>query len=190
MWLVVGLGNPGEKYARTRHNVGFMVVDALAQKQFQNGFKGEVAKAQFQNESVVLLKPQTFMNCSGESVQAASHFHKLTPDQIIVVHDELDLPFGAVRVKVDGGHGGHNGIRDTVRAIGGAFVRVRVGVGRPHIKGLEADFVLNDYRKEEQVVLAEQIVDACDAVIAIISEGAEKAQMRFNQKHSPLAKKA
>src|SRR5688572_2689039 len=114
MWLVVGLGNPGEKYARTRHNVGFMVVDAVAQKSglaFQNSFGGEIAKLNSQAESLLLLKPQTFMNRSGESVQAASHFHKIAPDQIIVIHDELDLPFGAVRVKMDGGHGGHNGIR-------------------------------------------------------------------------------
>jgi PTH1 family peptidyl-tRNA hydrolase len=192
MWLVVGLGNPGEKYARTRHNVGFMVVDALVQKlhgNFQSGFKGEVAKGQVDDQPVVFLKPQTFMNLSGESVQPASHFHKIPSDRIIVVHDELDLPFGAVRVKVDGGHGGHNGIRDITRAMGAAFVRVRVGVGRPQFKGSEADYVLNDYRPDEKVALAEQIQLASDAVLCVIRESAEKAQMLFNQKKSPLANK-
>lgn len=185
MWLVVGLGNPGEKYARTRHNVGFMVVDALsaaASASFQSNFKGEVAKSELEGHPVLFLKPQTFMNCSGESVQPAAHFHKIPTSNIIVIHDELDLPFGTVRVKIDGGHGGNNGIRDIVRALGPSFVRVRVGVGRPQIKGTEADYVLNEYRAEEKPVLAKQIQVACDAVKCIIVESAQKAQMLFNQK--------
>lgn len=193
MWLVVGLGNPGEKYARTRHNVGFMVVDALAHRfnvSFQNGFKGEVGKVELAHQPCILLKPQTFMNLSGDSVQAVTHFHKIPNARVIVIQDELDLAFGLVRVKVDGGHGGHNGIRDIVRTNGSDFIRVRVGVGRPQIKGLEADYVLNEYRSDEKTVLNEQIVDACDAVLSILSDGAQKAQMRFNQKQSPLAKKA
>lgn len=192
MWLVVGLGNPGEKYAHTRHNVGFMVVDAMAQKSgasFQNAFKAEVSKITSKADSLLLLKPQTFMNLSGESVQAASQFHKISRERVIVIHDELDLPFGDVRVKFDGGAGGHNGIRDVIRVIGPAFIRIRIGVGRPSFKGQEADYVLKDYKKNELDILAEQIVVASEAVHSIVNEGLQKAQMFYNQKHSPLAKK-
>lgn len=186
MWLVVGLGNPGEKYAKTRHNVGFMVIDSLAQGahgSFQTSFNAEVARSTLENESVSLIKPQTFMNRSGDSVQVACHFHKIPPENVIVVHDEIDLPMGAVRVKFDGGHGGHNGIRDIIRVIGPAFVRIRVGIGRPAIKGNEADFVLSPYRADEKQTLAEQIVIASDAVKMVIREGVQKAQMGFNHKH-------
>lgn len=186
MWLVVGLGNPGEQYANTRHNIGFMVADAFADRNggahFQNSFAALVSKLQVGANAVVVLKPQTFMNRSGAAVQSAASFYKIDPKNIIVVHDELDLPFGIVRLKVSGGHGGHNGLRDIARLIGPDFVRVRLGIGRPAFKGAEADYVLGPYGGDEKRALPEQIGRSCDAIEAIIQLGILDAQQTFNQK--------
>ena len=131
MWLVVGLGNPGREYEHTRHNIGFMVVDELARRWNAAGwrekFGGEIAQA----KDVLMLKPQEYMNVSGQAVQRTQAFYKIEPSQTIVVHDEIDLPFGKIRVKVGGGHGGHNGLRSIIQMTGDAFVRVRCGLGKP-----------------------------------------------------------
>ncbi|MBW2507411.1 MAG: aminoacyl-tRNA hydrolase, partial [Deltaproteobacteria bacterium] len=134
--LIAGLGNPGPKYANNRHNVGFMVVDELRRRwgasAFRDKFKGEFTKVRVGSDEVVLLKPLTYMNLSGESVQAAMRFFKVPLEQVVCVHDELDLEFGVVRLKVGGGTAGHNGLRSMVQHCGGpGFVRCRVGIGRP-----------------------------------------------------------
>ena len=183
-YLIAGLGNPGSKYAHTRHNIGFMALDrlaerhrvALASEKFDSRFDtGRVA-----GEMVVLLEPQTFMNRSGKAVQAAASFYDLGPEQVIVVHDEIDLPLGSIRVKQGGGHGGHNGLRDIVSRLSSRdFIRVRVGVGRPE-HGDVTNHVLGTFSRDEETEVAEVIETACDAVETIVSDGVEAAQNRFN----------
>ena len=187
MWLIVGLGNPGEQYAATRHNVGFWVIDELFRSQkdsgsFQNAWSGLSAKVSLQGEPALLLKPQTYMNRSGESVQPAAAFYKISPDKIIVIHDDMDLPLGDVRVKRGGGHGGHNGLRDIIGRLGPDFIRVRFGIGKPAIKGTEADYVLSGFSKKEQDTSREQIHTASEAVGLILEKGVETAQQKFNGK--------
>jgi PTH1 family peptidyl-tRNA hydrolase len=138
MRLVVGLGNPGSRYARNRHNVGFMAVDAIARRHgspgFRSRFKGELAEGPIGGERVLLLKPQTFMNLSGESVGEAARFFKILPSEIIVIHDEIDLRPGKLRVKLGGGSAGHNGLRSIDGLLGPDYWRVRIGVGHPGIR--------------------------------------------------------
>ena len=133
MWLVVGLGNPGSQYARTRHNIGFMAIDGLAAAgvNFASKFQGECAKVTLGGEDVLLLKPQTYMNLSGQSVQAAMTFYKIPPAQMIVLHDEVDLSLGKLRIKQGGGANGHNGLKDIDARVGANYWRIRLGVGRP-----------------------------------------------------------
>jgi peptidyl-tRNA hydrolase, PTH1 family len=179
MWLVTGLGNPGKKYDGTRHNIGFEVVTALASGvQMAGKFSGRFGRS----PDTAFLMPETFMNLSGESVQPAAAFLKLGADRVLVVHDELDLPFGTVRIKVGGGHAGHNGLRSIIARLGADFVRVRVGVGRPppDFKGDVADFVLNKFSAEEKPQLAALIQAACQHVDAVLAEGAEKAMNRLH----------
>ena len=130
----------------------------------------------------MLLKPMTYMNLSGKSVQAAAAFFKVKPENILVVHDDLDLPLGTVRVKKGGGHGGHNGLRDISAKLGNNYGRIRMGIGRPQYKGAEADYVLGRYRAEEQDKLDAQLKKAMTAIEKVIAEGYEAAQMNFNQK--------
>ena len=145
MTLVVGLGNPDLQYKNNRHNVGFMVIDALlddhplAEKITKSNFKGELFKV----PSMLLLKPTTYMNLSGESVRAVDDYFK--PEQIIVIHDDLDLPFGTLRFKIGGGHGGHNGLRSIDAHIGAEYIRVRIGIGKPFHKSDVANYVLSDF---------------------------------------------
>ncbi|MBH1988738.1 MAG: aminoacyl-tRNA hydrolase [Myxococcaceae bacterium] len=145
MKLIVGLGNPGERYANTRHNAGFRVLDFLGLS-FQKGFSGLQAK----KGDWVYLKPLTYMNRSGDSVLACSQFYRIQPDQIFVIHDELDLPFESIRYKKGGGHAGHNGLRDIGRVLGLEFHRIRFGIGRPEQKMQVADYVLSNFSTEEQ----------------------------------------
>ena len=193
MYLVVGLGNPGKKYAKNRHNVGFMVVERLAQSHglpdFKEKFsavwtKGEIA-AGGTRHPVALLEPQTFMNLSGDSVQPAASFLKTDPAHVIVVHDELDIPWREVRVKVGGGHAGHNGLRSIIQRLGTPeFVRVRVGVGRPPtgFKGDVADFVLADFDSLERPELPDVVDRAAAAVEKILSDGLSVAMNVINTK--------
>ncbi|CAA6818843.1 MAG: Peptidyl-tRNA hydrolase (EC [uncultured Sulfurovum sp.] len=150
MTLFVGLGNPGSKYENTRHNIGFKVVDALANSLnardiSKNSFRGILSR----NTSSLFLKPTTFMNLSGDSVQAVKHFFKIELENIIVIHDDIDLPFGAVRFKKGGGHGGHNGLKSIDAQLTKEYIRVRVGVGKPEHQSQVADYVLHDFSKEE-----------------------------------------
>lgn len=155
MKLIVGLGNPGNQYAKTRHNVGFRVLDFL-DLDFHKGFSGLYAKS----GDSLYLKPQTFMNCSGDSVLAAMSFHKIKPEDLIVIHDELDLPFGTVKLKKSGGHAGHNGLRDIIRLIGADFTRIRIGIGKPEHKTQVADYVLSPFSSTEEAELPKLIANA------------------------------
>ena len=153
MKLVVGLGNPGPSYARTRHNVGFWVLDRIAERNRmrfgERDYKSLVARGSIAGERCVLLKPQTYMNLSGDSVRAAMGFFKLEPGDVVVFHDELDLAPGRVRVKTGGGTAGHNGIRSIAAHIGPGFTRVRLGIGHPGDKRLVSNYVLGDFAKAD-----------------------------------------
>jgi PTH1 family peptidyl-tRNA hydrolase len=154
-WLIAGLGNPGRPYAQQRHNVGFMAVDALAGRSasFSKKFQGELAELRREDAKLWLLKPQTFMNCSGQSLRAAADFYKLPPAQIIVLHDDLDLPLGKIRIKQGGGHGGHNGLRDIDAHLGTDYWRIRIGIGHPGDKDKVHDYVLSDFTDTERRII-------------------------------------
>jgi len=185
-WLIVGLGNPGPKYANNRHNIGFMVVDELARRAgtdtSQKKFHGLYCKARLGREDAILLKPQQYMNRSGTSVGAAGAFYKLDPDKVLVIHDELDIDFHAIQVKVGGGHGGHNGLRSIFQHFGKGFVRLRCGIGRPPYNGDVSGWVLSDFSKEEVAELPDFIYDAANAAEAILAEGPASAMNSYNGK--------
>jgi PTH1 family peptidyl-tRNA hydrolase len=185
LFLVVGLGNPGSKYQNHRHNVGFMVIDRLAQlhgrEPFRDKFQGQFAKGSLDSNELGLLKPQTFMNLSGQPTQKAMAFFKVELAQLIVVHDELDLPFGTVRVKVGGGAAGHNGIKSIVQCCGGPeFVRIRVGIGRPR-SATGAAYVLSDFSREECAELPDVVESASLAASDVVKRGAPAAMNTHNQ---------
>lgn len=195
MLLVVGLGNPGRQYSANRHNVGFMVVDELAGAcrvdGFRSKFNGELAKGELGGEEVVLLKPQTFMNDSGRSVQGAIAFYKPKIDRVIVIHDELDLPFGTVRLKVGGGHAGHNGLRSIMACIGtGEFGRVRFGIGRPPpgFRGEVADYVLSNFDSSERAELPDLLKKAGTTVLEVATRGLAAAMNVHNVRPKPAKK--
>lgn len=161
--LIVGLGNPGPAYAKTRHNVGFMVIDELKRRHSpmnvsKSSFDGEL----FKMSNHFLLKPLTYMNLSGKSILAVKNFYKI--EEVIVIHDDLDLPFGALRFKMGGGHGGHNGLKSADAAISPDYVRVRMGIGKPEHKSQVADYVLHPFTSDEQSHLDEWIAKAANAV--------------------------
>jgi len=174
MLLLVGLGNPGEKYLNNRHNIGFMVADDIARHHgfspWRSKFQGLVSDGTVDGEKVLLLKPQTFMNRSGQSVSEIMHFYKLTPDQVIVFHDELDLAAAKLRVKTGGGHGGNNGVRDIIAHIGADFRRVRVGVGHPGNKGAVQGHLLSDFAKADKVWL-DPLIDECARALPHLING-------------------
>lgn len=180
MWLIVGLGNPGAKYELTRHNFGFLAIDALldglAISGSKKGFSGQTARFEIENQACVSLKPETFMNRSGTSVQQAMSFHKIPLDHVIVLHDEIDIPLGDMRIKKGGSDGGHNGLKDITRLLGPNYFRIRLGVGRPAIKGTEADYVLHPFKNDELKVVSEIFPKAIQAIKALIASGLEDAQ--------------
>lgn len=181
-WLVVGLGNPGPRYAGHRHNIGFMVVDELGRRTgaaFREKFKGLFDRVRMGAEDVVLLEPLTWMNLSGPSVGAAATFFKAEPAGTIVVHDELDLPFGSVQVKVGGGHAGHNGLRSIFDHFPKDFVRVRCGIGRPP-HGDVTNWVLSDFDGVDRAVLPDLVARAADAVETIVTRGTDHAMRTVN----------
>ena len=195
MWLVVGLGNPGREYASHRHNVGFMAIDALADEvradAFREKFSGQYAKAEICGEQVILLKPMTYMNESGRSVQPAMAFFKVAPAQLLVIHDELDLPFGTVRLKLGGGHAGHNGLRSIMaHAGGGDFGRVRVGIGRPPagFRGEVADYVLSAFDPVERAALPDGLRQATQSVLDVAARGFDAAMNARNTRPRPEKK--
>ena len=184
--LIVGLGNPGPKYTWTRHNAGFMVLDRLAQlagvSVTKKNFSGLYGEGNWLGERLLLLKPQTFMNLSGRSAAAALRFHKLTLSDLIVIHDDIDIPFGQVRLKEGGGHGGHNGLRSLMQDLGGAFVRLRIGVGRP-AHGDAADYVLAPFSREEQLLFYRVEEGGVDALSMLLREGLPKAMSLCNSRN-------
>lgn len=168
--LIVGLGNPGPEYARTRHNAGFRFVDELAAKagasfRLDSKLFGETAKVDIAGQPVWLLKPATFMNLSGKSVTAALRFWKFEPEQALLAHDELDLPPGVARLKFDGGHGGQNGLRDTMKLLGhGKFHRLRIGIGHPGSKDKVTPWVLGRASADDDILIGRAIDDAIDVL--------------------------
>jgi PTH1 family peptidyl-tRNA hydrolase len=181
MRLVVGLGNPGSRYARNRHNIGFMTIAAIARRYgvaaFRSRFKGELAESVIAGERRLLLCPQTFMNASGESVLAAMSFYKLDPGEIVVIHDELDLRPGKVRVKRGGGNAGHNGLRSIDAMIGADYWRIRIGIGHPGIKELVHPYVLQNFSAEEMRGWVLPLVDAVAETLPWLLDGAPDAFM-------------
>lgn len=170
MYLVVGLGNPGEKYARNRHNIGFMAADEIVRRHsfssYRAKFQGEISEGTIDGEKVLVLKPMTFMNESGRAVKEAVTFYKIAPEDIIVLHDELDLAPGKLRVKRGGGHAGHNGLRSLHSHVGDAYARLRLGIGHPGHKDRVSGYVLNDFAKDDQ----DWLVPLLDAVADNIAQ--------------------
>ncbi|MDE3237561.1 MAG: aminoacyl-tRNA hydrolase [Paracoccaceae bacterium] len=178
MRLFVGLGNPGAQYARNRHNIGFMAVDRIAEDHgfspWRARFQGEVAEGRLGAEKVGLLKPSTFMNLSGQSVGEAMRFFKLTPEDVVVFHDELDLPPGKLRLKQGGGHAGHNGLRSIHQHIGEDYGRVRIGIGHPGHKDRVAGYVLHDFAKADEGWIDDLLRGISDGAAALAAgEGAK-----------------
>ncbi len=184
MHLVVGLGNPGPKYASHRHNVGFMVIDLLARRwgapAFRKKLGGQLTKARFGGEDVVLLEPLTFMNRSGESVGATMRFFGVPLERTLVVHDELDLPFGTCRIKVGGGAAGHNGLRSVTEHAGGhGYARLRVGIGRPAEQRPES-YVLSSFSVAERATLPEILERAGSMAESVVADGPQAAMNRWH----------
>ena len=184
--LIVGLGNPGPEHAKTRHNAGFRVVDALADQagerwRVESRLFGEVARVSIDGRDVWLLKPSTFMNLSGKSVAAALRFWKIGPEEMLIAHDELDLAPGTVRLKFDGGHGGQNGLRDTMKLLGhGKFGRLRVGIGHPGHKDRVTGWVLGRANNDDDVLIARAIDDALAVLPLAVAGNFNEAQKRLN----------
>lgn len=185
--LVAGLGNPGPKYTETRHNAGFWFVDALARRhggtfRQENKFAGESARISLGGQEVWLLKPQTFMNRSGQSVKLLATFYKIPVESILVVHDELDLPPGEVRLKRGGGHGGHNGLRDIMAHLGKEFLRLRLGVGHPGHKDQVVDYVLQRPSRDEEADILRAIDHGLDVMSEVIAGELERAMHKLHSK--------
>jgi PTH1 family peptidyl-tRNA hydrolase len=198
MKLIVGLGNPGPKYQMTRHNIGFLFIDALVevydgQRRFKNEFKAETQKVQIAGQPVLVCKPQTFMNNSGEAVQPLMGFYGIEPRDLIVVHDEVDVPFGELRFQIKRGHGGHNGIRNIHQLLGtDDYARLRLGVGRPPVfvndEGVRRaqqevhEWVLSPFSKAEQARMHEVLELAMDGLEVWLKSGVNQAATEFNSK--------
>ena len=193
-WLLVGLGNPGPEYERTRHNVGFMTADELARRarasySAPRGMRAAVAETVISatglgtppGDKLIIAKPRTFMNESGQAVRKLAGFHQISPSRMVVVHDELDLDFGRLRVKKGGGDNGHNGLKSLRSALGtGDFLRVRMGIGRPPGRQAPSDFVLTSFPASLREEVALEVGRAADAVEVLITRGLEAAQNEFN----------
>lgn len=183
MFLIVGLGNPGREYSHTRHNVGFDVIDLIAEKYNikinRIKFKGSIGEGSINGEKVILLKPSTYMNLSGESVIEASSFYKIPKENIIVVYDDISLELGRMRIRSEGSAGGHNGIKNIILHLSSdIFPRVKVGVGQP--KGDLVKHVLGNFSREEGEVLNKVFINAVEAVASIIIDGAAEAMNKYN----------
>ena len=184
--VIAGLGNPGPKYQWTRHNAGFLFLDSIARREglsiTRKQFGGLTADWERKGKRLVLLKPQTYMNLSGRSVMPALQFYKLKPEQLIVVHDEIDLPLGSVRLKQGGGHGGQNGLRSIMEQLGrGDFLRLRLGIGRP-VYGEVTDYVLGTFTPPEMEIFGRVLHGALDMLETALDEGVPKAMSLYNSK--------
>ena len=190
-WLVVFLGNPGLRYEGTRHNAGFMTADALARKKNlsidRSRFRALTATCRFGDQNVLLMKPQTYMNLSGDAVGQASHFYKIPSDHVLVVSDDITLPIGAMRIRTHGSAGGHNGLKSIISALGTEeFPRIRLGVGEPpHPDYDTVDWVLSVFRDQDAIDMRDAATRAADAVECFITQGPEKAMNLYSQKKIP-----
>ncbi|MET0291342.1 MAG: aminoacyl-tRNA hydrolase [Steroidobacteraceae bacterium] len=185
--LVVGLGNPGPDYARTRHNAGFWLVEELARRhggsfRFESRFNAESARVQIGASELWLLKPMDYMNNSGRVTGAFANFYKLPVESVLVAHDELDLPVGALRLKQGGGAGGHNGLKDLIACCGEAFWRLRMGIGHPGSRDLVTPFVLNRASSAEQALLDDGVRDGADAIPELVSSNAQRVMQRLHRR--------
>jgi len=185
--IVVGLGNPGPEHQLTRHNAGFWFVDRLARTfggEFRDyrKYSGETAKIAIHGREIILLKPTTYMNRSGLSIRQLSEFFKVAPAEVLVAHDEMDLPVGSVRLKFAGGHGGHNGLRDTIAHIGESFWRLRLGVGHPGNKAEVIDYVLSRAPRSEEDLIIDAVNSAIDAMPLLLDQGAERAMTQLHSR--------
>ena len=185
-WLIVFLGNPGPRYEMTRHNAGFMAADAMAKEKNVNinkaRFKALTTTCDIGGESVLLMKPQTFMNLSGDAVAQAAKFYKIPPEHVIVVSDEISLPIGKLRIRTKGSAGGHNGLKDIIAKLGtDAFPRIRIGVGAPpHPDYDMADWVLSSFKNQDAEDMLAAAARAAEAAQCYITQGADRAMNRFN----------
>lgn len=187
--VIAGLGNPGPEHRLTRHNAGFWFVDALARAQgaqfrSHSRYQGEVARVSVEGREIVLLKPQTYMNRSGLSVRSLLDYLKAPVGELLVVHDELDLPPGVARFKLGGGHGGHNGLRDTVTHCGAEFWRLRLGIGHPGDRDQVIDYVLQRASAADEEAIVASVGASIDALAVFVREGAEKAMKALHTKES------
>jgi PTH1 family peptidyl-tRNA hydrolase len=182
--LIVGLGNPGRTHRHNRHNIGFMAVDHMAGqhgidlKRVQN--RAVVGAGRIGNRSVILAKPQTFMNLSGEAVGPLMNYYRVQPARLMVIYDELDIPFGVIRLREKGGAGGHNGMRSIIQHVGDEFPRLRLGIGRPPGRMDAAAYVLQDFGREDRPLVEEMLTAAAAAVESFIMDGIDRAMSRFN----------
>lgn len=188
--LIVGLGNPGSEYARTRHNAGFWLLDELARKfgaSFRNEsrYHAEVARVRIGGEELWLLKPMSFMNHSGGPVQSLAGFYKIPVESMLVAYDELDFPAGVVRLKQGGGAGGHNGMRDIIAQMGDAFWRLRIGIGHPGHKSQVLNYVLGRPQPQDERLILDAVQAAIDTIPVMLTEGSAKAMNRLHTKTNP-----
>lgn len=187
-WMIVGLGNPGQQYASTRHNTGFMTLDLLAQrlqvKVSKERFQAQTAQAVYDGQKLLLVKPQTYMNASGLSVEPAAHYYKLPPERILVLFDDISLPVGKLRIRKSGSAGGHNGLKSLISSLGSdQFPRVKIGVGaKPHPDYDLADWVLSTVSKSEWPDYQSAMEHAADAALCIVKNGCERAAAEYNGK--------
>ncbi len=187
MIIVAGLGNPGKGYSSSRHNVGFMVIDELAKglsvSLKKKGFRSHYAQASIEEKRLLLLKPDTYMNRSGEALSDVIEFFKIPAKDLIVVYDEMDIPLGNIKVKIGGGSAGHRGIESIINSLGQSdFIRVRVGIGKPVQRSQGIDHVLSQFEKDEKKLVNRVVDRAKDAVLEIVLSGAENAMNKFNRK--------
>ena len=183
MYLISGLGNPGDKYKKTRHNIGFLVIEEITKGLLTTNISNTNFQAKTQKHlSDLYVKPQTFMNASGESILSIVDYYDIPNENIIIIHDDLDLPFGTVKFKIGGGHGGHNGLRSIDSHIGKDYIRVRIGIGKPENKGDVANYVLSDFSKEEFSQLDDIISHVINSIEALQKSSLEEVKSTFTIK--------
>jgi PTH1 family peptidyl-tRNA hydrolase len=184
-YLIIGLGNPGREYKDTRHNIGFMLIDHIAVRLNARGMKLQskaiVISALYEERKIILAKPQTFMNLSGQSVQGLLHFYKIPFENLLVAHDDLDIPLGTIRIRPTGGPGGQRGMASTIEQLGTKdFPRLRLGIGRPPGRMDAKDYVLQDFSKDDMKLLPEILEHGVDAALTFVTHGLNKAMNQFN----------